>query len=104
RFSPIYGPGGDRPRLIRTFAEAIAGRRSVVTHRYQNGVPALDLLHVDDAVSALAAVLRTNSIGSFHFGTGRLIETPAIAELLSRLLGVRWVHEETPIDDQTSNI
>ena len=104
RFSPVYGPGGDRPRLIRTFAEAISNGRKVVTHRYRNGTPALDLLHIDDAVSALATVLQSDATGTFHFGTGRLTETPTVARHLSSLLGAPLEHEEMAIDDETSNI
>jgi nucleoside-diphosphate-sugar epimerase len=104
RFSPVYGPGGARPRLIRTFAEALRAGRQVLTHRYLNGVPALDLLHVDDAVSALTAIVQSECVGAFHFGTGKLTETPEIARLLARLLGTKLNHTELTIDDETSNI
>jgi len=104
RFAPIYGPEGERPRLIRTFAAAISAGRKVVTHRYRNGAPALDLLHVEDAVSALVAILHSDKSGIFHFGTGRLTETQMIARHLSGLLGARLEHEEMAIEDETSNI
>ena len=83
RLAPVYGPGSDRPRLIRTFSEAIAEGRKVFTHHYSNGPPALDLLHIDDAVSALMAVVQSDNNGIFHFGTGRLIETSMIARHLA---------------------
>lgn len=104
RLAPVYGPGGERPRLIRTFAEAIAAGRKVATHRYRNGTPALDLLYIEDAVSALRTVLQNDCEGTFHFGTGRLTETPLVARHLSRFLGVCLEHEEIAIEDDTSNI
>jgi len=104
RFANVYGPGGKRPRLISAFhAAALEGRR-IVTHRYRNGRPALDLLYIDDAVDALARVVAKPVDDVFHFGTGRLSQTSEIAAQIGHIVGRSVSHSEIDIDDDVSNI
>ena len=42
--------------------------------------PALDLLHLDDAVDALVQAIRKRYTGQVNIGTGKLSETSQIAE------------------------
>ena len=104
RFVAVYGPCGDRPRLIRAFHSAALEGTKIVTHRFRNGRPALDLLHVFDAADAIARVLSVPSNDVFHFGTGKLHETAEIAALIGRIAGRDIEREEIDIDDDTSNI
>lgn len=86
RSSPVYGFGSDRPKFIYNFAaKAKAGDR-IVTHRYLNGDAALDLLHIDDLVDALARFIDCRVSGVFHLGTGELTSTFEIAKFLARKL------------------
>jgi nucleoside-diphosphate-sugar epimerase len=104
RLAPVYGPGSNRPRLIRTFHEAILQGKTIMTHRFRNGRPAMDLLHVNDAVEALVRVAQTDQSEIYHFGTGRLHSTAAIASVIGRLANRRVLHGEIEIADDTGNI
>lgn len=104
RFAPIYGPGGSRPRFLRTSYDAIQRGDQIATHRFRNGRPAMDLLYVDDAVGALRAAVRTVHNGVFHFGAGNLRTTVELARELAALAGKPLNFTEIPIDDFTSNV
>lgn len=104
RFTNVYGPGGKRPRLISAFHAAALEGRKIVTHRYRNGRPALDLLYITDAVDALARVAARPVDGVFHFGTGRLSQTAEIAAQIGHIAGRSLSHSELDIDDDVGNI
>ena len=104
RSSPVYGGAGDRPKFIFNFLDKIRRGETIRTHRYNNGDPALDLLHVDDLVEALAAVLKNGFRGNLNLGTGVLTSTPRIAELLQEILGRRVPLESSRIEAAAANI
>jgi UDP-glucuronate decarboxylase len=104
RLAPVYGPGGTRPRLIHTFQQRLIAGQPIQTHRYSNGRPAMDLLHVSDAVDGIAAVVSSATDDVYHFGTGTLTQTVKIAEMIAQITGRRLLHEEIDIDDFTSNV
>jgi nucleoside-diphosphate-sugar epimerase len=104
RSGPVYGEGGDKPRFLYNFIEKATHAATITTHRYRNGPPALDLLHVDDFVSAVAAMLRTGSSASFNIGTGKLTSTKEVAEILKNSLGSRSKLEEVPIDADVASV
>ena len=104
RIAPVYGPGGERPRFIRTFCDAAQKGQIVRTHRFRNGRPALDLLHVSDAADALARVIATSTSDIFHVGTGELHMTADIAGSIGQMIGQPIIHEEIDIEDDVGNI
>lgn len=87
RSSPVYGEGSDKPKFIYNLLDRIRRSEPVVTHEYRNCRPALDLLHLDDLVAAVAQVVGSGALGTFNVGTGVLTSTRDVAELLMRLLG-----------------
>jgi len=104
RLSPVYGPGGQRPRFIQTFHQAISRKDIVTTHRFRNGRPALDLLYVTDAAEALTAVAAWPKSDVFHFGTGVLHSTAELATIIGNISGYAVRQQEIEIDEFTSNI
>jgi UDP-glucuronate decarboxylase len=82
RSSPVYGVGGEKPKFIYNFIDKIKQRRNVVTHRYMNGLPALDLLYIDDLVRAVSSAVINDFSGNLNIGTGCLTSTNKIAEIL----------------------
>ena len=82
RSSFLYGLGNDRPKFIYNFIEKAKRSENITTHRYINGDPSLDLMHVDDLISALNAVIRSEYIGNLNLGSGSLTSTRAIAEMI----------------------
>lgn len=104
RLSPVYGAGGDRPRLINAFRERLSADRELQTHRYRNGRPALDLLYVTDAADAIARTVAHDADDVFHFGSGSLHRTVEIAEQIAGLLKKKLRYEELLIDDDIANI
>lgn len=104
RAGAVYGPGSDRPKVIHdTIRKARAGEE-IVTHRYANGLPALDLLHVVDLRAALAAAVERRPEGTFHLGTGVLTTTAAVAEQIVALLGSESRIRTLELAGSTSNI
>lgn len=104
RSSGAYGAGSDKPKFIYNFIDKARRSETIVTHRYRNGDPALDLLHVDDLVSALVATLKAGFIGTLNLGTGELTSTREIALILRDTLGSSSRIEHTLIDANVASI
>jgi len=85
RSSTVYGVGGDRPKFIHNFINKIKLSEPVITHQYRNGLPALDLLYIDDFVEILFKVVDSNFTGNLNVGTGQIVTTKKIAEILCEL-------------------
>jgi nucleoside-diphosphate-sugar epimerase len=104
RASPVYGPGSPKPKFIWNFAEKAGRGDPIVTHRYLNGHPSLDLLHVDDLVAALVEVVERRPSGTLHLGTGRSTTTRRVAELIVELTGSSSDVTSTPIAGHSANV
>ena len=104
RSSPVYGVGGDKPKFIYNFINKISRSEQIVTHKYRNGRPALDLLYIDDLVAAVVSVVRTDSSCDFNLGTGCLTTTRGIAEILLELLNGKSELTELPLNADIANI
>jgi len=104
RSSPVYGVSSDKPKFIYNFIDKIKQSRSVVTHRYKNGLPALDLLYVDDLVTAVSKTLGSEFSGNMNIGTSILTSTFMVAEILQSLLETQNEIHSTLIDSDTACI
>jgi nucleoside-diphosphate-sugar epimerase len=104
RSSPIYGPGSERPRFVWNFMANARRGEDIVTHLCRNGEPRLDLLHVDDAVSALMAVTDRRPRGVLHVGTGVATSTREVAEIIVAELRSGSRIREDPVDRHVANI
>lgn len=103
RSSPIYGRG-EKPKFIYHFIEKALKHADLYTHRYQNGFPALDLLHLDDAAEMILQIAQQKPTGVFHLGTGRLSTTKEVAELIVELTGSRSQIYHRDIQGYAANI
>lgn len=93
RSSPIYGYGSDRPKFLHTFIEKTKKGEAIATHKYRNGLPALDLLHVSDAIIAIYKALNKSIYDDFNIGTGIITTTRQIAKWI-----VDWLKTERKIN------
>jgi nucleoside-diphosphate-sugar epimerase len=84
RSSPVYGAGSDRPKFLHNFARKAVQSRKIITHRYDNGEPFLDLLHVSDLIDAFVRVIKSGFEGELHLGTGVLTSTRKVAQMISQ--------------------
>lgn len=104
RSSPLYGPESDRPKFIRTYIEKALRDETITTHQYINSVPKLDLMHVNDFVSALVLALKKSFAGDINLGTGKLHGTDAIAAIIKSELKSKSKIKTVPIEDYVANI
>lgn len=87
RPSPVYGIDSDKPKFIYNFIDKIIRSERIITHVYNNAMPALDLLYIDDLVSAVMKAINSSYNGNLNIGTGRVTSTYKIAEMLRSQLG-----------------
>lgn len=84
RLFSAYGPGDDErhmiPSVIRTLLD---GQRPRVTA----GDQLWDYLYVEDAVSALCAVLESDAGGVFNLGSGITVRLRTVIEMIRDLIG-----------------
>jgi nucleoside-diphosphate-sugar epimerase len=104
RSSPVYGPGSDRPKFLYSFAAKAQRGELIRTHRYLNGAPALDLLHVDDLVDALVRMCRADCNRPINIGTGILTSTPEVARMLGEMFSSKSEVEQVQIDARTARV
>lgn len=104
RASPVFGRGSDRPKFIYNFLDKARRNEPIRTHEYRNGPPKLDLMHVDDLIRGLAAVLTTKLSGAIHFGTGTLTSTRMIAHAIVAKTGSHSEIDFQTIDDEAPNV
>ena len=104
RSTVSYGPSEGHPKFLWTFiARALAGV-PIDTHEYRNGLPCLDLMHVNDLCRAVTAAVRKGFDGDANLGTGRLISTRQMAIMIRDLLGSPSEIRTRSIDDEAPNI
>jgi UDP-glucuronate decarboxylase len=104
RSSPVYGIGSGKPKFIYNFIDKIKRSQRIVTHRYNNGVPALDLLYITDLVSVVTKAVNSDYDGSLNIGTGVITSIPRIAEILRELIGGQSEINSTLIDNDAAGI
>lgn len=104
RSSPVYGVGSDKPKFIYNFIDKIKRSQRIVTHHYNNGAPALDLLYIDDLVSAIAKAVGSDFEGNLNIGTGSITSTLTIAEILREMLSGKSEIDSTLINTDTAGI
>lgn len=104
RSSPVYGLGSDKPKFIWNFLHKALNHQKIVTHRYLNGFPILDLLYVDDLCTAILAAIERQVEGSINLGSGTATSTTQIAEYIVDFLGAKSPIEHIEIAGYSSNI
>lgn len=104
RSSPVYGVDSDKPKFIYNFIDKIRRSQRIVTHRYNNGLPALDLLYIDDLVAAVSRIVDSDFIGNLNIGTGEITSTYRVAEMLRSLIRGQSEIVSTLIDSDTAGI
>ncbi len=104
RFAPLFGVGSDKPRFIHRFIDLARRGDTIVTHRYLNSLPILDLTHIDDAVSALTLILGSSFSAVYNIGGGYGVSTTEVAEIITEHMGSRSriIHQE--IEEYAPNI
>ena len=104
RLSPVYGAKSLRPRLIRFAHQYLLEDRAIQTHRYRNGLPLMQLLHVEDAVSGIANIVSRGRSPIYHLGGEEPYEPREIIARIAKILGRSPKVEEVAIDDDAANV
>lgn len=104
RSSLVYGPGSDRPKFIWNFIERALHNKDIVTHRYINGFPAMDLLYIDDLKHAIMATIERRPEGYINIGSGVGTSTEQVAKYIVSLVGSESKIQNIDIDGYSSNI
>jgi nucleoside-diphosphate-sugar epimerase len=104
RLSCVYGPRSTRPAVIRHFARALREGEPVRPHKFENGYPTLNLMHVADAVNLIAERVEKGEEGVFHLGPRLPVSTPDIARMIAANLGVDYIQKDDPQPGSTPHI
>jgi len=104
RSSAVYGRGSDRPKFMWNFLQKALRNAEIITHRYANGHPCLDLLHIDDLRRAITAAIDQRIKGVINLGTGTGTSTADIAMRIVSLMGSRSQIRHAEVDGYASNI
>ncbi|MFA6636508.1 MAG: NAD-dependent epimerase/dehydratase family protein [Candidatus Omnitrophota bacterium] len=103
RSSPVYG-SGDRPKFIYNFIEKALSGCDVIAHKYLNGFPHLDMVHIDDLVSAMVSIIKNNFSGKVNIGSGKGASTTEVADLIIKILSSKSRVRHKQINDFAPNI
>ena len=104
RSSPVYGEHSDKPKFIHNFIDRAKKNEPIATHKYLNGFPKLDLLYLDDFIGAAEKAVNFNGTGIFNIGSGKTVNTKAIAEQIARIFNSTSTISSTEINGYYPNI
>jgi UDP-glucuronate decarboxylase len=104
RIAPVYGPSSTRPKFIWNFVDKALLSAPIVTHRYRNGEPTLDLIHVEDVLAALLAIVEQRPETVLHVGTGVATSTAELARMLVSLTESSSTIDAQDVDGYAPNI
>lgn len=104
RLTPVYGRGSWLPRFLFRTAEACQAGKPVITHRYRNGRPRLQLLHARDAAEALTLAAMHRIEGTFNVGGVEAVTTQDIARTIAEVLGAAFEPREIQLEASVANI
>ncbi len=97
--------GGSAPNFLKGFIRRAVAGEVIITHTYKNGAPQLDLLDLDDWISACWKLLcREEAYGVFHCGSGELISTREIADIVVGVVRSASNIRQSAIVDSVANI
>ena len=102
RSCTLFGPEMKRQWLIPKLIQQALNSEDIVTHSYQNGLPSLELLHVDDLCEAIALIMSSNSIPPcLNIGSHNLISTYEVASKIIQLTSSNSSNKTLNILDTT---
>lgn len=104
RATMVYGSEDTRPKFVFNFLQKAARSEKIIVHKYINGYPVLDLIHISDFCRAVQAVLESNPSGTFNIGSGKGYTSRNIAEMICATMGSKSLIEFISIDDYSPNI
>jgi UDP-glucuronate decarboxylase len=104
RSGPVYGSFGEKPKFLFNFLNKALTNQDIITHKYLNGFPSLDILYIGDLVNAINKICDFNSLDSFNIGSGRNYSTLEIAELIVKITNSKSKVKSVLIEEFTSNI
>ena len=87
RFARIYGLNDGKAKFIQNFFEKAKDNLPIKVHKYKNGFPKLDLLHIKDAVKAINCAIEKNLYGTFNIGSGNGVSTFELAKKIKKIRG-----------------
>jgi len=99
----VFGNNG-APNFMLGFIRRAMCRESITTHIYINGPPKLDLLPAGDWLQACWKLLLSGKTGVFHLGSGKLLSTVKVAEIIFESCGMKAKPDSILMDDSTANI
>ncbi|NVM21083.1 MAG: NAD-dependent epimerase/dehydratase family protein [Desulfobacterales bacterium] len=104
RTGPVYGNGAGKPAFLLNFLKKALLGEDILTHKYRNGLPIVDLIHEDDLASAYERVIDSTASGDFNFGSGTGKTTAEIAEIFIASTNSKSVVRQQDIDDFNANV
>lgn len=105
RPSGLYGIKMRPQWLIPKLISKALQNQILITHKYTNGLPAFELLHINDFCEAIKLILKKEIYeGSINIGTHSLITTLDLAKMISRLCQSKSTTELLEINEPIKNI
>ncbi len=101
----LYGPGMSGAWVIPKFINKALKDLPIVTHKYLNGLPKFELLHIRDFCSGVEALLGQEKIPDIvHIGGSSLISTHELAQTIVELVQSKSPVSLLQIEDQVYNV
>jgi UDP-glucuronate decarboxylase len=104
RTGPIYGGNGEKPKFLKTFIHKALDQQDIVVHKYRNGYPLVDLIHIDDVTAAIERIIDVRLDGIFHLGSGKARSTKAVAQSVVSMTGSKSSIQSSSLDESNANV
>lgn len=101
----LYGSAMREQWLIPKLIKKALNNEEIVTHKYNNGLPSFELLHVDDFADAIAMLLKDKKCPeTINIGSHKLISTFELAALIKSITQSSSHVSLLHISDRTRNL
>jgi UDP-glucuronate decarboxylase len=104
RPSVVYGAGSVRPRFLHHFSQKAKTNEVIITHEYTNGLPLMDMLHVDDLIRAIKKSIGLTGREVFNIASGESVSTKTLAEFVVNFHHSASVVKQAQIGEVASRI
>jgi len=104
RSPKVYGFPGKKPAIIYNFIGKALSSRDIVTHRYSNGLPNLELLHITDLCRAVKLVVEKNYSGTINVGSDEAVKTRELAEIIISIVKADIHVSEISLEGRIHNV
>lgn len=100
----LFGEEDQRRGFLNTFVQRALRGEDIAVHRYLDGSPLVELLHVRDFAAGVRTAIRRSLAGIVHFGSGSGVDTLTLATRICSLSQTQARVRQVEVSRKLTNV